>query len=605
MYMLTQHAVILNQTHFKLILLFFAPLLSFGQIMEETLPLQYLKRPSAPLYKTFDDTIQLPIIDDFSWKKSYPRPDFWADRDVFVNTTFCVGPLSIGVATFDGTDEFGFPYAINQNGSDTVADYLTSRYIRFQNPPVNLMLSFLYQRGGLGEVPETEDSLVVEFWSPQDTTWQQVWSTVGTGTLSNFRVAAIPVDDAKYLVDGFRFRLGAYGARNGVFDVWNVDYIQLDANRNPGDTIISEPAFVRQHPFLTEDFTHIPWFHYSDALLQNNLTFTYRRNGPPPPGGWALNLGKYVFNKDGNQLKAQLTVPVITNLTHNVDIDFNVPLQPISSGIPTGEFTFFMRTWFDGTAEGLRANDTLERSIPFKNYYAFDDGTAERAYGILNQNNARVAIEFQPLAPDTLRGLMINFAHAGTDAEQNSFRIAVWSFDNGQPGSPIYVSDSVYKPQYGYYHNDFMPFELDTPVYIPGAVYIGYIQSSANAIHIGLDQNTLNATPKFYGNGFIWYQSLVPGTVMLRPYFKYTPVNLGEDEAQRLNVNVYPNPATDALRIENASHDNVTWEIYNLTGQRVASGDTDFAQVAHLPRGIYIVHVKSNRALSMHKIVLQ
>ena len=605
--MQTQYAHILNKTLRNSFLFFLlVPLIGIGQVAEEVVSLHQANRPAAPQFKAAGDTINLPIIDDFSWKKSYPRPDFWADRNVFVNTTFCVGPLSIGVATFDGTDEYGFPYNINQNGSDSVADYLTSRYIRFQNPPVNLMLSFLYQRGGLGEVPETEDSLVVEFWSPQDTAWHRAWSTQGTGTLSNFRVATVTVDSSIYLVDGFRFRFAAYGARNGVFDVWNLDHVELDINRNPGDTIVTEPAFVRQHPFLTGSFTHIPWFHYSDALLLNDLTFTYRRNGPPPPGGWALNLGKYTLNKDGTQIKDRLTVPVVSNLIHNVDVDFSVPLQPVSSGIPTGEFTYFMRTWFDGTAEGLRSNDTVERTIPFKNFYAFDDGTAERGYGILNQTNARLAIEFQPLSPDSLRGLLINFAHAGTDATQNTFRIAIWAYNNGEPGLPIYISDSVYEPQYGYYHNDFMPFELDKAVYIPGAVYVGIIQSSANAMHMGLDLNTLNATPKFYGNGFTWFQSLVPGTVMLRPYMRYTPADFGlADEFTKLPSKVYPNPAADYLLIEVEGDLEPTWQLVNLLGQVVQHGKGRQLQVADIPRGMYILQLESDQKSATHKIILR
>ena len=605
--MLTQYALILNKTLRNSLLIFaILPLFAIAQVTEEVVPLLQASRPGAPQFKAISDTIDLPISDDFSWKKPYPKPSIWADRNVLVNTTMCVGPLSIGVASFDGTDEYGFPYNINQNGSDTVADYLTSHYIRYQNPPVNLMLSFLYQRGGLGEVPETDDSLVVEFWSPQDTAWQRVWSTVGTGTLSDFNVATVPVDSPKYWVDGFRFRFAAYGARNGVFDVWNLDYVELDVNRNPGDTIIKEPAFVRQHPFLTGTFTHIPWFHYNDGLLLNDLIFTYRRNGPPPPGGWALNLGKFVLQKDGNQVKDRLNPPVITNLVHNVDVDFNVPLQPVNSGPVAGEFTYFMRTWFDGTAEGLRSNDTVERSIPFKNFYAFDDGTAERGYGILNQTNARLAIEFQPLQPDSLHGLFINFAHAGTDVTENSFRIAIWAYNNGEPGLPIYISDSVYKPVYGYYYNDFMPFELDEAVYIPGAVYIGIVQTTANAIHMGLDLNTLNATPKFYGNGFTWYQSLVPGTVMLRPYMRYTPADFGIHESNdELKSTVYPNPAFDLINIELEDQYDVSWQLMNLTGQLVKAGTEKQIDVATLPRGMYILQLHSAGKMATHKIVLQ
>jgi hypothetical protein len=64
------------------------------------------------------DTLNLPFIDDFSNAKVYPYPDpkLWTDKYVYVNTTYPVNPISIGVATFDGLDPNGMPY-------DTVAVY--------------------------------------------------------------------------------------------------------------------------------------------------------------------------------------------------------------------------------------------------------------------------------------------------------------------------------------------------------------------------------------------------------------------------------------------------------------------------------------------------
>jgi hypothetical protein len=575
-----------------------------AQVLEEAVYLQAAPRPARPVFKSAGDTIDLPITDDFSNKSTRPNPAYWADDYVLISNTIPLGVKSIGAAVFDGTNEFGFPYNIKKNGSDSIADYLTSHYIRFNNPPNNLMLSFLYQRGGNGETPEIEDSLVVEFWSPIDSTWNQVWGAKGTGSATPFQAAAIPVDSNIYLNDGFRFRLGAYGARNGVFDIWNIDYVELDVNRNLSDTIVNEPAFVRQAPYLTGTFTHLPWFHYSDAQLLNDLTFTYRRNGPIPAGGWSLNLGKYVLEKDGSQIKDRLTVPVVTVLDHDNDLDFSVPLQPVNSGAITGEFELFMRTWFDGTAEGLRSNDTVERTIPFRNYYAFDDGTAERAYGILNQVNARLAIEFEPLQPDTLKGIYINFAHAGVDATEEKFRIAIWNYDNGEPGLPIFVSDSLYEPQYPYYHNGFIPFDLDTSIFIPGRVFIGIIQPSVTALHMGLDLNTPNSTLKFYGDGLTWYQSLVPGTVMFRPYFQYTPFDFSIDETELLESRVYPNPASDWLVIETA-FETASWQLINTLGQVVAAGKEREIMVSHLPRGLYILQISSRQKTATHKVVLQ
>ena len=198
-------------------------------------PLQQQKTSAA------GDTIILPIVDDFSNKSTLPNPKFWADNKVYINSTIPTGLLSIGAATFDGTNQYGFPYNINYNGSDSVADVLTSRYINYVTNPSNVYLSFMYQAGGLGELPEIEDSLVVEFWAAPDSAWEQVWAVKGNSQATDFKSVIIPVDSAKYLVDGFRFRFAAYGALNGAFDVWNIDYVQLDKNRTPSDTVIIEP----------------------------------------------------------------------------------------------------------------------------------------------------------------------------------------------------------------------------------------------------------------------------------------------------------------------------------------------------------------------------
>ena len=73
-------------------------------------------------------SISLPFLDDFSGNLSYPDNTLWEDNHVFINRTYPINPLSLGVATFDGLDSLGFPYNINSttlNGE--IADYLTSR----------------------------------------------------------------------------------------------------------------------------------------------------------------------------------------------------------------------------------------------------------------------------------------------------------------------------------------------------------------------------------------------------------------------------------------------------------------------------------------------
>ncbi|MDA9001872.1 hypothetical protein N9H08_00260, partial [bacterium] len=50
-----------------------------------------------------------------------------------------------------------------------------------RTPDDNIYLTFFYQGGGLGNAPDANDSLVVEFLAPDggDQGWTQVWSAIG------------------------------------------------------------------------------------------------------------------------------------------------------------------------------------------------------------------------------------------------------------------------------------------------------------------------------------------------------------------------------------------------------------------------------------------
>src|SRR5690606_16920476 len=195
-------------------------------------------------------------------------------------------------------------------------------------------------------------------------------------------------------------------ALSGAFDIWNIDYVVLEANRNATDTIIEDPAWTASHPYLTEDFTKIPWFHESAISYRTELDYTYRRNGPAPSGGWSLNLGKYSILQDGVEIANRTTVPVVTNLLHDQELAFQATSVSVPVTAPTGEFTLSMMTYFDGEAVGVRRNDSLWLTQEFDNSYAYDDGSAENVYG-LSQANSTLLFLFQPLVSDTMKGLRI------------------------------------------------------------------------------------------------------------------------------------------------------------------------------------------------------
>jgi hypothetical protein len=117
-------------------------------------PVQYETLNLFPPYYIYD-TIGVPDISDTLW---ISNPDFfqdsarqffmpindpskiWADDFAYHNYRFAVNPRSLGVVTFDGLDEMGFPYEIGTSITN-YADKLTSKPIDLSN---NLALDSIY-----------------------------------------------------------------------------------------------------------------------------------------------------------------------------------------------------------------------------------------------------------------------------------------------------------------------------------------------------------------------------------------------------------------------------------------------------------------------------
>ncbi len=559
------------------------------------------------------DTILPPFVDDFSRGLGIPDPALWSDANVWINDAMPLYQNSVGVATFDGCNTFGKPYVPGSTNSDTLADVLTSNYLNLQGMS-NVWLSFQYQRAGLGEAPGTNDSLVVQFYSPITGQWTYAWGAKGTGNADAFRTAMIPVQGANYLQKGFRFRIAAYGARGGAYDIWNVDYVQLDKDRNASDSVITEPAFARPHPLIigTKNYTSWPWWLDMSNSLANrpsNLTFTYRRMGTVPSGGWSLNLGQYRWIENGNLVQQLTAVPVITNTQHDQDQTFDVAVPSSALGLLSGPTVVETEVWFDGSAAGLRSNDTVRGRLELDNFLSLDDGTAERAYGIENVIGSRVAQKFITGGlgnSDSLKGVAFNFVTF--DDDNNAFKIAVWApADSGDaPGQLIYMSDSTYEGVRGWNIGDVMPYALDSAVDISAytSVWIGYVDmSTQSTVYIGLDRHRdlPNSMPRYYGDGFNWYPSLESGTLIMRPFFRYNPADMSVKYSEEpVEFKIYPNPATTALNIEASSRDEIVVRILALDGRLLYQQKTapkTQIDISGYAAGLYVLEITQSDQL--------
>jgi hypothetical protein len=564
---------------------------------------QYLKNNSASTenYKKASSTIQLPFRDDFSLNTVYPDAIKWSDNFAFINNTFPINPVTVGVATLDGADQYGNPYNPTNPNAHGIADSLTSQPINLDYPgDTTIYLSFYYQPQGRGNAPENVDSLVLEF---EDNlgNWNHVWSKAGS-TNHPFQLVMINITDPVFLFDGFRFRFKNYATLSGQTDHWHIDYVLLDRLRHFADTVFDDMAFVDPAPFPLEfGLTSMPWQHFlvdPAFYLKDDISYQVRNLSNATRN---VNFAEEIRDTDG-------TVTFNVNLGNqnivgNSYYTQNVTLPPgIFPATATDSAEFIMKHIINTTPDINRNNDTLKHIQRFYNYYAYDDGTAEKAYGLQGSGNpgspcfgCKMALEFTPAKPDTLQAVMIHFSQIAASVATNLFKLTVWSGLN--PETIVYEEANL-TPQYTDSVNGFAIFEIEPPLYITGTFYVGTVQDN-HLLNIGLDVNRNTNAKMFYNSTGTWFTSSIDGTWMIRPVFGADlHISSVHENLSTLDFNFYPNPASEILYIQIP-------EV--LTGAEVVIGDltgrevlvksiyNNQVSISSLPSGIYFLRIKDKK----------
>ena len=556
--------------------------------------------------------------------------DIWIDNFVFRNNTMPINPLSIGVATFDGLNENGFPYDWSSPSAQGIADYLTSKPIFLgtktgggnYTDADSIYFSFAYQSQGLGEVPEQEDSLVLEFWSPVFAQWESVWSSPGIAQ-TDFQIAMIPITQSKFLQDGFKFRFKNYGTLTGSLDHWHIDYVILDDFRAIDDNQMNDWAFQFPAPSLIKNYTAMPWPHYetdpyglvkTDFSVQTHNSLNQAKI--IQPSGMDLLFNNTIVSTV-NYLNTAGNVPANSNFA----MDYSLPSTfffdtVLADTIATFDLQFTLST--NTTPERLTVNDTILKQQIFDSYYAYDDGTAEAAYGLVS-NGAELAYKFTlPNGiQDTLRAIKICFVSSVNDVSNSLFFLQVWDDNNGQPGNLIYTTDDLnlpitFTPHYNLGNNYFYEYELPQKVLVSGTYYVGWKQSSADRLNIGFDKNIETQSKIFYNTGLSWNNTSFAGSLMMRPVFtsaKDYVVGFVEQK-QTVEANIYPNPAQNQFTIELNKTINGKIELYDISGRLVLQKSLNHAitnvETNNLQNGNYILILKNNQEipLTQKKIII-
>lgn len=550
------------------------------------------------------EIIELPFFDDFSGRSVYPDPKKWTDNYVFINNTYSDKQITTGVATFDAIDNKGRLYE-TAISTGFAGDMLTSQPINLEYSPTdNIMLSFYYQAGGLGDAPEPNDSLTLLFLAPEENKWYSVWRAKGT-TDQSFRQSFIPIDNQRFLKKGFQFRFINYVSISqnsgdqsmiGNCDHWNIDYVYLNRNREAADTVYADVAFRSSIRSLLRNHEAMPWNQFKEIELQEMSAFIpiHYRNNDVIVRNVTRNFEIWDINK--NSLAHSFTAGA-TNINPQANVDYNANLIYTFKTDSPDSAIFRITCTLKTDDFDPKGNDTVVYYQIFRNYFAFDDGSAEMGYGIngLGSRNAMVAYRFKSFVPDTLRSVQICFNDSYRDANKRAFDLLVWDDNKGVPGNILYRGEEVMVEQPGKI-NGFYSYGITDGVPVDGVFYIGWKQRSETFLNAGLDVNTPQAGRQLYWLNGLWQQSQVSGSIMIRPVvgalLKTTSINDLYSKKQN-QLTISPNPAyeyitvsTDELNGSELSYVTIT----DLNGRElIKCRNSGEINISSLHEGLYIV----------------
>lgn len=610
-------------------------------------------------FNVSQQTIDLPFMDDFSYDGPFPDKNKWLDLDPFINNDMAIQPVSVGVATFDGLGPDGIPY----RGGFGASDRLTSMYIDLSDASNtdNLYLSFWLQQEGLGDRPEPEDRMQLEF-KRDDGTWQNiaqfagVSDTVPTNVTRDWEYYFYAINDSDFYHDAFQFRFTNYSSRTGILDLWHLDYVRLD--RNADRKNVNDVAFTTAPRPILKNYTAMPWNHFegqeieelsefieiglynhfdeavsvpesSLILAEENATTILDVN---LLNGQEANLDseQYEFkNYSLSSESADVFPPVFNDYVNAIEQNFNnrdslaltlsytldVPSQNTSPGY-----------------EAISSNDEVSRTTRFYNYFAHDDGTAESNVVAQNFNNqsVEVAVQFTANVDDTLRAIQMHIPHTTINIETQLLTLKVWIGQlDDEPEYEAIFTRPIYVDEIRDSLQAFTTYNLENELtgeyqglFIPkGDFFIGWEQFSTctgtACVPVGYDKNTPEAAPYNYfnANEAGWENlpdAIAPGAIMIRPVvgdITPIPTNTEQITVEENPVYIFPNPTRGIVNmvVADGNYSDYQVAIFNSTGQLIKEEMLrERIDLSNYAGGVYYLKILDKRSQKIfnHKVVV-
>jgi hypothetical protein len=555
----------------------------------------------------------LPFWDDFS--KSGVDTSKWINEGATQSSTVGISPPSYGVLLLDGVDERGRPYS-NVLVEQGITDKITSVPIDLsglrEEEKNTVFISFFWQSGGRGEIPDFNDDLSLFFLDTANT-WISVWS-VFTDELSGFTPEIIPVTE-RFQHENFQFRFQISGRASGPFDSWILDYVYLNKNRNINDLSFPDRALTKTNIRPLGKFSAVPLF----ALRQaSDIIWTSTGNE---------------FKNLENRFRAMEYSVVLRDKTDNSivkNINNNTPFNPVPLAnerrafdsnsfnvinLPFQETDFELITYLTSGDRNLfqiingdtvffnnidlKINDTVKTIIPIRDFFAYDDGNVDYSAGI-NQRNGMLANRFEVSNAAFVKGISINFTNFN---QANSVvDLMVW---RSLEEEPIYVKE-VFIPEKASL-SDFSYFELEENVRVEDTFFIGFTQFTNDFVYVGLDKTFDNGREVFFNVTGSWQQNdIVVGSLMIRVHLSETAVVEQEGKSEA-GFKLFPNPVTDWLNLEGDIDDYSVYDPYgrqlNLPVEVYEKGK--MINFAGLQKGVYLVNVVQNNESKSIRVLVR
>ena len=554
----------------------------------------------------------LPFWDDFS-KKGVDTTK-WVNEGATQSFTVGYAPPSYGVLLLDGVDERGRPYSnvlVAQGITDKISSVPIDLSGLSEEEKNTVFISFFWQSGGRGEMPDFNDDLSLFF---LDTTnnWISVWRML-PGEQFSFTPEIIQVTQ-EFQHENFQFRFQISGRASGPFDSWLVDYVYLNKNRNSNDLSFPDRALTKTNVRPLGRFSAVPLFELNQTTNEiwantgnefKNLENRFR----------AMEYSVVLRDKADNSIVKTINnntpfnpVPLANERRTFDSNNFNVINLPsqetdyeLITYLTTGDKNLFQvingDTIFFNNID-LKMNDTVKTVIPIRDFFAYDDGNVDYSAGI-NQRNGMLANRFEVSNTAFVKGISINFTNFN---QANSIvDLMIW---RNLDENPIYVKE-VFIPEKPSL-SDFSYFELEENIRVEDIFFVGFTQFTNDFVYVGLDKTFDNGREVFFNVTGSWQQNdIVEGSLMIRVHLSENPVSEQESQTES-GFKLFPNPVSDWLHLEGDLEEYTIYDPYgrqlNLPVELNEKGK--MINFAGLQKGVYLVNiVQKNESKSIRVLV--